>query len=149
MVMSQTRVSVEWLFNEIKTYFNFVSLKWQARIGRSSHRRCSINPSKSATLFLKKDSGTGVFLLILQNFWEHLFYRTPLDGCFWIGLSVAGKICSVRALLQNTGTCLFRTSESNFWVFPLHLLSLTCFSFYITCIKKRKYANICLFSNSP
>ena len=127
MVMSQTRVSVEWLFNEIKTYFNFVSLKWQARIGISSHRRCSINPSKSATLFLKKDSGTGVFLLILQNFWEHLFYRTPLDGCFWIGLSVAGKICSVRALLQNTGTCLFRTSESNFWVF--HFICLVSLAF--------------------
>ena len=27
MVMSQTRVSKEWLFNEIKTYFKFVLLK--------------------------------------------------------------------------------------------------------------------------
>ena len=31
--MSQTRVSVEWLFNEIKTYFKFVSLKSQVGIG--------------------------------------------------------------------------------------------------------------------
>ena len=27
-------------------------------------------------------SGAGVFLLILRNFQEHLFYRTPLDDCF-------------------------------------------------------------------
>ena len=26
---------------------------------------------------IKKDSGAGVFLWILQNFWEHIFYRTP------------------------------------------------------------------------
>ena len=31
--MSQTPVSVEWLFNEIKTYFKFVSLKSQMKIG--------------------------------------------------------------------------------------------------------------------
>ena len=34
MVMSQTRISVEWLFNEIKTYFKFVSFKSQVRISR-------------------------------------------------------------------------------------------------------------------
>ena len=38
--------------------------------------------AKPATL-LKKDSGTGVFLWILQNFQEHLFYRTPPGDCFW------------------------------------------------------------------
>ena len=31
--MSQTSVSVEWLFNEIKTYFQFVFLKSQMWIG--------------------------------------------------------------------------------------------------------------------
>ena len=31
--MSQTRVFVEWLFNEIKTYLKFVSLKSRVRIG--------------------------------------------------------------------------------------------------------------------
>ena len=30
----------------------------------------------------KRDTGAGVFLWILRNFWEHLFYRTPLDDCF-------------------------------------------------------------------
>ena len=34
--MSQTQVSVEWLFNEIKTSFKFVSLKSQMRIGLSA-----------------------------------------------------------------------------------------------------------------
>ena len=34
----------------------------------SSHQRCSIK---------------GVFLLILQNLQEHLFYRTTLDGRFF------------------------------------------------------------------
>ena len=37
------------------------------------------------TLFkslLTRDSGTGVFLWISWNFWEHLFYRTPLGNCF-------------------------------------------------------------------
>ena len=38
---------------------------------------------RPATL-LKRDSGTGVFLWILGNFSEHLFYRTPLCDCFWI-----------------------------------------------------------------
>ena len=60
--MSQTRVPVEWMFNEIKTYFKFISLKPQMEIGlsavgkiycvcgllqnartcRSSHQRCYI-----------------------------------------------------------------------------------------------------------
>ena len=70
---------------------------------RSKHQRCSIKKSilKSFTKFtgkhscqslflnkvaslrpstlLKRDSGTGVFLWILWNFQEHLFYRTPPD----------------------------------------------------------------------
>ena len=32
-------------------------------------------------LYKKRDSGTGVFLWILWNFQEHLFYRTPLGDC--------------------------------------------------------------------
>ena len=30
------------------------------------------------------DSGTGVSLGILRYFQEHLFYRTPLDECFYL-----------------------------------------------------------------
>ena len=35
------------------------------------------------SLFNKRGSCSGVFLWILQNFWEQLFYITPLDDCFW------------------------------------------------------------------
>ena len=41
------------------------------------------NPSLSLQLYLKRDSGTGLFLWILQNFKEHIFYRTPLGDYFW------------------------------------------------------------------
>ena len=44
--MSQTQVSVEWLFIEIKSYFKFVSLKSQMKIGVSAvgkiYRVCSL-----------------------------------------------------------------------------------------------------------
>ena len=33
-------------------------------------------------LIKKRDSGTGAFLWILWNFYEHLFYRIPPDDCF-------------------------------------------------------------------
>ena len=33
--------------------------------------------------FLKRNSGTGVFLWILRNFYEHLFYKKPLGDCFY------------------------------------------------------------------
>ena len=32
---------------------------------------------------LTRDSNTGVFLWILQNFKEHRFWRTYVNGCFW------------------------------------------------------------------
>ena len=32
---------------------------------------------------LKRDSNTGIFLWILQNIYEHLFWRTYAIGCFW------------------------------------------------------------------
>ena len=73
---------------------------------RSSHRRCSVRNcvlrnfvkftgkhlrqglsfNKVAGLtqtcnFIKKDSGTGIFLWILRNFKQHLFYRTSPGDC--------------------------------------------------------------------
>lgn len=32
---------------------------------------------------LVTDSGTGIFQLILENLFEHLFYRVHPDDCFW------------------------------------------------------------------
>ena len=38
---------------------------------------------RPACNFIKKRvPGTGVFLWILRNFWEHPYYRTPPDDCF-------------------------------------------------------------------
>ena len=39
---------------------------------------------RPATL-LKRDSDTSVFLWILRNFPEHLFWKTSANGCFWKG----------------------------------------------------------------
>ena len=39
--------------------------------------------SRPATLLKNDTPGIGFFLWILRNFYEPVFYRTPLDGCFW------------------------------------------------------------------
>ena len=76
-------------------------IKYEILIARNSHQRCSRKKGvlKNFTkltgkhlcqnLFFNKvsgvslqHSGTGVFLWILQKFYEHLFYRTPPDDCF-------------------------------------------------------------------
>ena len=63
---------------------------------RSSHQRCSVRKGVlrnfanftgkhlCQSLYFNKirESGTGVFLWILRNFWQHLFYRTSLGDCF-------------------------------------------------------------------
>ena len=36
--------------------------------------------------FSKRDFSTGVFLWILRNFSEHLFWETPTKGCFCIAI---------------------------------------------------------------
>ena len=37
---------------------------------------------RPATLLKKVESGTGIFLWILQNFYEYLFNRTLPNNCF-------------------------------------------------------------------
>ena len=39
--------------------------------------------SSSPATILKSNSSTGVFLWILPNFKEHLFWKTSMIGCFW------------------------------------------------------------------
>ena len=36
-----------------------------------------------APALLKRDSNTDAFLRTLRNFYEHLFWRTSANGCFW------------------------------------------------------------------
>ena len=38
------------------------------------------------SVYLKRDSTTGVLRWILQNFTERFFYRAPPANCFWISL---------------------------------------------------------------
>ena len=84
-------------------------------IFRSSHRRCSAKKGVLRNfakftgkhfcqslffdkLYWKRGFGTGVFLWILWNFLENLFYRTPLRNCFcvfWLSdLCSAYVLCS-------------------------------------------------------
>ena len=65
---------------------------------------------RSATL-LKRDSNTGVFLRILQNFYKRLFYRTP----WWLVLKVTvqnREISSWTVLLFSEPTIF---PNNHFW----------------------------------
>ena len=91
----------------IKRYNKPLLQKSETKIlKQSSHRRCSmkkdflenfaifIGKHHSWSYFLiklqawitgtslKRDSSAGVFLWILRNFLEHLFWRTSANGCF-------------------------------------------------------------------
>ena len=69
----------------------WILLKIDSEKSKSNHQWCSLRTSvlrnfaKPVPLqfYQKRDSGTGVFLWILPNFSEHIFYITPLDDCFW------------------------------------------------------------------
>ena len=52
-----------------------------------------------------RDSGTVVFLWILRNFKEHLFYRTPPDDCFYSYLVHHTTV--LKYCLKNEFTCPF------------------------------------------
>ena len=110
------------------------------RTNKSSHRRCSIRKYvlrnftkftgkplcqslffnkvaglRAATL-LKRGSGRGVFLLILRNFQEHLFYRIPLDDCFWTNTAFLGAFfyysCwTIKSLVRSSRSRLFQCEQ--------------------------------------
>ena len=65
--------------------------------GRSSNRTCSVRKSvlrnSGQQLYQKSDSGAGVFLWILRNCSEHLFYWTPLGDDFCNGEFQHSKNC--------------------------------------------------------
>ena len=42
-----------------------------------------VTMSKRACNLIKRDSDKDLFLWSLRNFLEKLFYRAPVDGCFW------------------------------------------------------------------
>ena len=73
--------------------------------------------------FVKRNSNTGVFLWILRNFEEHIFYRTSPGDCFWkhswvvTNLSVA-RIITKQLLWRLTWTCsrnCYQLAETGRW----------------------------------
>ena len=85
------------------------------------------------SVFLNKvagwDSGTGVFLWILRNFSENLFYRTPLGDCFWKFPKCGGALGMY--FWNKHGNC-YQDSENRKITFgagswPLMAISRICF----------------------
>ena len=76
----------------------------------------------SLQLSYKRDSSAGVFLWLLRNFLEHLFYRTPLYDCFcalW-HLATGNSYHNVSETfaigkLTVVSIILHRNVSSNFW----------------------------------
>ena len=56
---------------------------------QNSQENNCVEASSLINCWLKKDSDTGVFLLILRNFYEHLFYGIPFT---WLFLTVQSFI---------------------------------------------------------
>ena len=107
---------------------------------RSNHRRCSVRKGVLGNfakftgkhlcqilflirlqawglqLYLKRSSGTDVFLWILRDFQEHLFYRTPPGQWFWstwqIFIMLSAKIRSI--LLNVLGRNLSKIEKGYF-----------------------------------
>ena len=79
---------------------------------------------KPAT-FLKKKLYAGAFPLILRNFQEHLFYRTPPGNCFWQSLTNSTPLISfysnidynIKHLTECDG--LFERVGKNFFIYNL------------------------------
>ena len=72
--------------------------------------------SRPATL-LKRDSSTGAFLWILQNFQEHLFWRKSVNNCF-----CHSYFLLLIFLLKGLFLLLIRKSSSRFKKFSLGCL---------------------------
>ena len=81
---------------------------------------------RSATL-LKRDSHTGVFLWILQNFQEHLFHRAPPDDCL-IGIFSSWwvKFGYFHCLSKNGNNFLIKEAIASFYVLENNRSLLEC-----------------------
>ena len=77
---------------------------------------------RPATL-LKRDSNTGVFLWILWNLSEHLFWRTSANSCFW----------------------LFKTPIEHQWA-AVSVLNLIKFGWFSNRLWTVKQTNLCFIS---
>ena len=95
------RASVLTKFNSLcfDNFRNFAKLT-----GKHLHLSLFLNKVVGLQLYWKRNSGTGVFQWILQNFEEHLFYRTPPGDRFWsfFLLINRAKICSYFCSKKNS-----------------------------------------------
>ena len=88
--------------------------------------KCDFNKLAKATL-LKSRFGIGVLLWICCIFSEHLFSRTPLDGCFclkylWIG-GILFLDCCTSSLFHATVFFLYPLKTTENLLFSCFLIS--------------------------
>ena len=59
-----------------KPVANTLKYKWNSKIWKKKKKKKKKNGKKETLI-----------QAFFQNFWKHLFYRTALDDCFYIGLN--------------------------------------------------------------
>ena len=118
----------------------------QKQIDRDSHQRCFIKKAVHkkfaiiivkhlcwslfsimlqafrAVTLLKRESNTGVFLWVLGNFQEHLFWRTSTSSCFWIDCNIS--------LVVTVYAAIFCKYEISCYLEKNAFLSFNCSSLY-------------------
>ena len=80
-------------------------------------------------LYRKRDSG--VFLLILQNFKEHLFSQNTSSGCFG-ATKMSEQLFNTSRLLLASSTILVQFSRKDLYSpFPVNLQAIGTYLFLI------------------
>ena len=95
--------------------------------------------------FTKINSGTGVFLWILQNFKEHIFSKTSANGCFWDLIKVIFDLSEIAMknvyfmcilLCDCTNTVVIK-AKIHYMINHIQFVRLSC------CIKKNQRHTYC------
>ena len=68
------------------------------KISQNSQENTSFRVSLLTKL---QASGAVFFLWNLLHFWEHLFYRTPLDDCFWLYRALLHALHTIPGIRLN------------------------------------------------
>ena len=63
----------------------------------------------------KRVSGTGIFLRIPRNFYEHLFYKTPLGDCFWNFKNKISRVNKKKSKVQEKNMPCKRAISVDHW----------------------------------
>ena len=87
-------------------------------------------------LYSKRDPGTGVFLWILRNFLEHLFYRTSPGDCFCISFylrkhPLTTANAAVRRCYSDLKACNFIEKRLQHRCFPVNTAKFLRTAFFI------------------